>query len=229
MDEDFGVVEPLPPSFPLPISTPPLQLSPSQSPPPQFTQVDCPKQNYQLPAHYEDINPEPLLLLNEKDEQPTAIIPCLCLIVHNRLWTAANSFGLLQEYLYWPSFNPDSFVPDKDLHQVGAADPVPMAPPSLAPVHQNESVEIIMNWKDSGAPTKLNTEVNHLVNDVLLDPKFKLKDLQGFSTRGNRQSDAAEKKSPFLDSFQTADINIEVPSAVKDVSPGTFTVPGLPY
>ena len=229
MDEDFGVVEPSPPSFPLPISTPPPRSS-SQSPPPQFTQAGRPKRNYRLPARYEDINPEPLPPLNEEDEQPSAIIPRLRLIVRNRLRTVTNSFGLLREYLYRPSFDPDSFVPDKDLHQVGGADPVPMPPPSPAPVHRNESVEMIMNWKDSGAPTKSDTEVNRLVKDVLLDPKFKLEDLRGFSvTRENRQSDAAEKKSPFLDSFQTADIKIEVPSGVKGISPGTFTVPGLLY
>jgi hypothetical protein len=140
MDQDhFGVVEPSPPSFPLPISTPPPRSSPSQSPPPQspppqFTQAGRPKRNYRLPARYEDLNPEPLPLLNEEDEQPTAIIPRLCLIVRNRLRTATNSFGLLREYLYRPSFDPDSFVPDKDLHQVGGADPVPMPPPSPAPV-----------------------------------------------------------------------------------------------
>ena len=107
---------------------------------------------------------------------------------------------------------------------------MPMALPSLAPVHRNKSVKMIMNWKDSGAPTKSNTEVNHLVKDVLLDPKFKLEDLQGFSiTRENRQSDTAEKKSPFLNSFQTANINIKIPSGVKDVSLGIFTVPGLLY
>lgn len=89
---------------------------------------------------------------------------------------------------------------------------------------------MLMNWKDSGAPTKSDAEVNSLVKDVLLDPQFKLEDLQGFSVaRENQRSDAAEKKSPFLDSFQTADINIEVPSGVKGVPPGTFSVPGLLY
>ena len=230
MDEDFGVVEPSPPSFPLPISTPPPRLSPSESPPAQFTQAGRPKRNYRLPARYEDVNPEPLPPLNEEEEQPTAIIPRLRLIVRNRLRTATNSFGLLREYLYQPSFDPDSFVPDKDLHQVGGADPVPMPSPPPAPVHRNESVEMIMNWKDSGAPTKSDAEVNRLVKDVLLDPKFKLEDLRGFSVaRENQQSDAAEKNSPFLDSFQTADINIEVPSGVKGVPPGTFTIPGLLY
>ena len=89
---------------------------------------------------------------------------------------------------------------------------------------------MIMNWKDSSTPTKSDAEVNRLVKDVLLDPKFKPEDLRGFSiARENQQSDAVEKKSPFLDSFQTADINIEVPSGVKDVPPGTFTVLGLLY
>ena len=231
MDQDFSVAESQPPSFLLPISTPPPQPSSSQSPAPKFTQAGRPKRNYRLPARYEDVNPEPLPLPNEEDEQPTAIIPRLRLIVRNRLRTATNSFGLLREYLYRPSFNPDSFVPNEDLHR-GQADPDPppirQTPPT--PVYRNESVEMIMNWKDSGAPTKSNTEINRLVKDVLLDPEFKLEDLKGFSVaREDKQSDAAEKKSPFLDSFQTADINIEVPSGVKGVPPGTFTVPGLLY
>ena len=87
-----------------------------------------------------------------------------------------------------------------------------------------------MNWKDSGASTKSDAEVNRLVNDVLLDPNFKLEDLQGFNVaRENQRSDAAEKKFPFFDSFQTADINIEVPSGTSGIPPGTFSVPGLVY
>ena len=105
----------------------------------------------------------------------------------NRLPTATNSFGLLQKYLYWPSFDPDSFVPNKGLHQVRGADCVLMPQPFPTPVHRNESVEMIMNWKDSGAPTKSNAEVNRLVKDVLLDPKFKLEDLQGFSVARENQ------------------------------------------
>ena len=45
----------------------------------------------------------------------------------------------------------------------------------------------------------------------------------------NRRSDAVEKKNPFADSFQTADINIEVPLGDKSVPPATFSVPGLLY
>ncbi|KJA14397.1 hypothetical protein HYPSUDRAFT_142984 [Hypholoma sublateritium FD-334 SS-4] len=103
-------------------------------------------------------------------------------------------------------------------------------PPPPAPVHQNKSAEMLMNWKDSGAATKSDAEVNRLVRDVLLDPDFELEDLQGFNVaRENKRSDAAEKKSPFLDSFQTASIDIDIPSGTKGVPPATFTVPGLLY
>ena len=82
------------------------------------------------------------------------------------------------------------------------------------------SVEMLMNWKDSGTSTKSDAEVNWLVNGVLLDPNFKLEDLQGFNVaRKNQQSDAAKKKSPFFNSFQTADINIEVPSGTSGIPP----------
>ena len=106
--------------------------------------------------------------------------------------------------------------------------PPPSPPPS--PVHRNKSVEMLMNWKDSGTSTKSDAEVNRLVNSVLLDPNFKLEDLKGFNVaRENQRSDAAEKKSPFFDSFQTADINIEVPSGTSGIPPASFSVPGLVY
>ena len=225
MDQDLSL-----PSFPLPLSTPPLPLSFSQRPLPQFTQTGRPKRNYRLPARYEDVNPEPLRPLEEEEEQPTAALPRLRLFVRNRLRTATNTFNLLREYLYRPSFDPDSFVCKEDLHRVGGTDPVFILPPSPSPVHRNESVEMLMNWKDSGTSTKSDSEVNRLVNSVLLDPNFKLEDLKGFNvSRENQRSDVAEKKSPFLDSFQTADIDIEVPSGTSGIPPGTFSVPGLVY
>jgi len=231
MDQDFGVPEPSLPSFSQP--TVPTSTSSPPSPPPALTHTGRPKRNYRLPARYEDINPEPLPPLEKEDEQPAAVLPRLRLIVRNRLRTATNCFGLFREYLYRPSFDPDSFVPEKDLYQPGGANhtspaSVSMLPP--APVHRNETVEMIMNWKDSGATTKSDAEVNRLVNDILLDPNFKVEDLQGFNVaKENRQSDAAEKNSPFLDSFQTANIDIEISSGVKGIPPATFTVPGLLY
>ena len=134
--------------------------------------------------------------------------------------STADSYKLLWltariPLLYQPSFDPDSFVPEKDLYQARGANctspaSVQIPPPAL--VHRNETVEMLMNWKDSGATTKSDTEVNHLMSDVLLNPNFKVEDLQGFNVaKENQQSDAAEKKSPFLDSFQTANIDIEIP------------------
>ena len=81
MDQDFGVIELLPPSFPLHLSTTPPPSSFSQ-PPPQFMQAGGLKPNYQLPAQYEDVNPEPLWLLEEEDKQPSAALRRL-LIVRN--------------------------------------------------------------------------------------------------------------------------------------------------
>jgi len=107
-----------------------------------------------------------------------------------------------------------------------------MLPPSLTPeaVHRNKSVEMLMNWKDFGTSTKSDTEVNHLVDDVLLDPNFKLDDLRGFNAaRENQRSDTAEKEFPLFNSFQTTDINIEVSSGTSGLPPGTFAVPELLY
>ena len=69
---------------PNPIIEPPLPPSPLPLPPPtQLTQADWPMRNYKRPAHYIDINPEPLPSLNEEPPPPTSILPCVILIVHN--------------------------------------------------------------------------------------------------------------------------------------------------
>ena len=221
------------PSIPLPqpIEEPPLP-PPSVLPlPPRLTQAGRPMRNYKQPARYIDINPEPLRPLDEEPPPPTSLLPRVVLIVRNRLRTAANSFNLIREYLYRPSFDPDSFVPPEDLlashEQMGAS---PISPPTPPPVHRNQSVELLMNWKDSGPSTKSDSEVNRLVDKVLLDPNFKLEDLRGFrAARENRRTDTADENSPFLDSFHTAAVEIDVPSGSKDVPPAKFSIPGLHY
>ena len=83
-----------------------------------------------------------------------------------------------------------------------------------------------MNWKDSGPSTKSDSEINCLVDEVLLDPDFNLKDLRGFrAARENHRTDMADENSPFLDLFQTATIEIEVPSGSKEVPPAKFSIP----
>lgn len=103
MDQDVGIPEPFLPSFSQPTSTPPPPSPPPLPPPPSLTHAGRQMRNYRLPARYEDINPEPLQPLEpleKEDEQPTAVLPHLRLIVRNRLRTATNCFGLLREYLY---------------------------------------------------------------------------------------------------------------------------------
>ena len=81
-----------------------------------------------------------------------------------------------------------------------------------------------------GSAAKSNEEINRLVHKVLLHPEFQLDTLQTFSAAyENRKADTADEKSPFLHSFQCADIGIEVPSGSKGVPPKTFTIPGLYY
>ncbi|KAF8958622.1 hypothetical protein BDZ97DRAFT_1923519 [Flammula alnicola] len=235
MDQDFTLaldphipVSPGPgPSSPLPLPI----LEPTRPPPPQLTQAGRPMRNYRQPARYIDVNPKPLTPLDDEPEVPTAVLPRVRLIVRNRLRTSLNSFCLLREYLYRPSFDPDSFIPTEDLLCGNdTTNTTPLRPPSPTPVHRNESVEMLMNWKDSGAPTKSDNEINRLANEVLLDPNFKLEDLQGFNAaRENRQNDAADDKSPYLDSFDKANIDIEVPSGSKDIPSRLFSVPGLQY
>ncbi|KAF8156767.1 hypothetical protein B0H34DRAFT_789464 [Crassisporium funariophilum] len=164
----------------------------------QLTQAGRPMRNYKQPARYLDLNPEPLRSLDKELLTPITILPRVTLIVRNRLRTAVNSFNLLRQYLYRPSFDPDSFVPTKDLlDSHNSIDTVPLCPLTPPLVHRNETVELLMNWKDSGPSTKSDGEVNRLVNEVLLNPNFTLEDLRGFrAARENRQTDAADEKKP---------------------------------
>ena len=51
--------------------------------------------------------------------------------------------------------------------------------------------------------TKSDTEVNRLVNSVLLNPDFKLEDLQGFNVASeNQRGNAVEKNLPFPTLFK---------------------------
>ena len=228
MDQEFGIIELPPPSFPLPLSPPPPPSSSSQPTPPQFSQAGWPKENYQLPAQYEDFNPEPLQLLKEEDEQPTAALPHLHLIVHNRLQTATNSFGLLREYLDQPSWllcsqrGPSPSWRDWSCIYL-ATIPIPCSSKWISRnAYELEGlwhIHEIRCWGQSSCkrcpswPQFQAWRFARLINVV----------------RENQQSDTAKKKSPFFNSFQMADIDIEVPSGTSGIPPGTFSVPGLVY
>jgi hypothetical protein len=125
LDPDIGVegtsprqTSPLPPSpnsFRLP-SHPPSEDS---QPPAQAPEVEGgrPRREHRLPARYRDNLPEPAPIITPTDEMsplleaPAPFLPRIRLIVRDSIRTMANAFGLWREYLYRPSFDPDSFVP----------------------------------------------------------------------------------------------------------------------
>jgi len=75
---------------------------------------------------------------------------------------------------------------------------------------------------------KSDSEVTRLVKDVLLNPKFRLEDLNGFNAaRENQHADLVDDKlgKQFLES----DVKIDVPSGDRAVPSQKFAVPGLLY
>jgi hypothetical protein len=177
--------------------------------------------------------------------QPAPAIPHVSLIVRNRFCTAQNSFGLWKEYLYRPSYDPDAFISVEDLYRPHTST---TAATGLVPndeiydsdskgqhlkdsIHYgNKSVKLLLDWQNTGSSAKSNEEVNRLVHSVLLHPDFQLGVLQSFNaTNENWKVDAAEEKSPFLNSFQHANLDIDIPSGNKAVPSRTFSIPGLYY
>jgi len=162
------------------------------------------------------------------------VIQHVVLVVRNHFQTPANTFGLWKDYLYRPSYDPDTFVSAEDLYcphysVVIISDTDRTAEPLL---YTNETTQHVLEWQNTGSSTKSNEEVTHLVCEVLLHPKFQLEHLLNFNAmHENQKADAAKKQSPsrFLTTFQCTDIRIDVPSGNKLVSPRTFSIPSLYY
>ncbi|KJA18880.1 hypothetical protein HYPSUDRAFT_204975 [Hypholoma sublateritium FD-334 SS-4] len=171
MDQDITTDSTPPPPFPQPASSmPAVPSSPLLPPPHQFTQAGQPQRNYQQPARYLDVSPEPLQLLKEENEQSTGLQ--ILLAYSENIFTGPPLILTLL-------FPLKTFTERKGL--LGVAQNPCSPPPSPALAHRNQTVEVLMNWKDSGAATKSDAEVNRLVKDVLLDPNFRLGDLEGFN------------------------------------------------
>ena len=93
--------------------------------------------------------------------------------------------------------------------------------------YKTKSVELVMNWKNTGSSAKSNKEINRLVCDVLHHPDFWLDKLVHFNAaHENRKADAADEISPFLQSFTHANISIDVPSG-NHSPPRSVLIPGL--
>lgn len=218
---------------------PPLPPAPPSPPPaPRVTQSGRPQRNYQVPRRYVDLLPEAVPI--QDAEAPNVLPRRVRLYMRDRLRTAANIFGVWREYLYRPSYDPESAVRSEDLRLANQT-PIDIdnddgesedtEEPELS-VHGNKTTQLIMEWLNTGAPTKSNAEVNRLVHEYVRHPDFKPNDLQGFdASRENCRIDALDTsgESPLPDSFQTTSINIEIPTGIRDAPPHVFPVPGLYY
>jgi hypothetical protein len=231
-DTDMPDAEHPAPSTPFPLR-PPL-------PHPTLSTTGRPQRSHQLPARYRDILPEPPQPAALPPSEDTATVPRVSLIVRNQFRTATNSFGLWKEYMYRPSYDPDAFISAEDLYRppTHTSSAVPQDPHAdyegkrleISALYSSTTAELLLDWQNSGGAAKSNDEINRLVHGVLLHPEFEVDALPSFNaTRENRKVDAAEEQSPYLHSFQRADLDIEVPSGSKGVPPRPFTVPGLYY
>lgn len=197
-----------------------------------------PRREHRLPARYRDNLPEPAPIITPTDEMsppleaPAPFLPRIRLIVRDSIRTMANTFGLWREYLHRPSFDPDSFVPSDDLAPAGEAQTDIQETSSAGhepSPSKNSTVDLLLDWQNTGSELKSNGEVNKLV-DVLRRPDFSIEELDGFdAARENRRRDQQDKKSPELKGFQETTVKIEVPSGDKNVSSTTLEVPGLHY
>ena len=185
-----------------------------------------------LPARYRDILPQPApSVVNDVEAQRTHI-PRILLIVRDTIRTVTNAFGLWREYQHRPSYDPDSAVDADELANAGESDvsspSVTDHDPNLEPIHQNSTIEHLINWQNTGSASKSNNEVNRLVKDVLLHPDFSADDLKGFdATRKNQRLDKADAKSSHLTAFQETSVTIEVPSGDKTKPAQPIQIPGL--
>jgi hypothetical protein len=74
------------------------------------------KRDIRLPRKYRDIQPEPSAPLPPPPpvpEPPEPAIRRVILHVRDSIRTVANTFGLLREYMYRPSYDPDAHVSPK--------------------------------------------------------------------------------------------------------------------
>ena len=218
----------VPPSPPPPSSPPP---------PPALTQSGRPQRNYRVPRRYVDLLPQPIPTQPGESDEPPQTLPRVRIYMRDRLQTAANLFGVWREYLYRPSYDPESVVPIEELrlekHMTIASDTDDSETEDQElSVHENKTTQLIMEWANTGASTKSNAEVNRLVHEYIRHRDFNPEDLRRFDTnRENRRIDALDsnKESPLPDSFQKTSVDIEVPTGVKGTPPHILSVHGLYY
>lgn len=217
---------------------PPPQLLPTEMPntPTPADPITQPRRTRRQPARFRDVLPEPPAPAPPVPT-PGPQLPAVYLMVTNPLVTALNAFGLFRNYLFHPSYDPDSVVNPCDLSNLGPRTPPPPVEPNKTS-HEppwpfsNMSIWRLMEWMNTGSRSKSEAEVDRLVRGVINAPDFCAEDLQGFGAhRENSRIDTANKKSPLDDGFHVASVTIEIPTGEPTnlETSRQYSVPGLHY
>ncbi|KAG2743859.1 hypothetical protein P692DRAFT_20878151 [Suillus brevipes Sb2] len=189
-------------------------------------------------SHFPRNNPS---IATETQNPPKPRIQRVLLTLRDTLQTAFNKFGLAQQYPRRPSFEPDKLVPSlllakttpmaTELSDTQGPDQLPVMaePPYPFP---NRTIYRLMTWMTSGSHQKSQAEVTRLVKDVIQAEDFNLKDLDGFSVRKclcALDNGPGKGTVTFPDDWVETDINIDIPTKLKDDPSETFTIPGFHY
>jgi len=110
----------------------------------------------------------------------------MMLIVRTQFQTAPNAFSLWKEYLYRPSYDPNTFISPEDLHRPHTStivhhDKGVEEGTEEVSLYSNRSSKLLMNWQNSLSSMKSNKETTRLVKSVLLHPQFRLGNLVKFN------------------------------------------------
>jgi hypothetical protein len=233
---------PPPPSPTFAIAEPPAIV---QVPPlPSRAGGRLPGRAIRLPARFRDEPPAPLSADPDPaapvPQAPERLLPRVRLIVTNPFRTLSNVFNVWRDYLYKPSYDPESLIAPEDLANISAINtsdiPEMIPAPDVIPTpHTNETISMIMEWKNNGHTVKSDEEIMKLVHDVIRHPDFKVEDLEKFSVRKENtlldQAEVGDTSASLFENenFTESSVKVDVPSGRPNVPPQTFEIPGLQH
>lgn len=169
---------------------------------------------------------------------PQRRIQRVLLMLRDSLQTTFNTIGLCRQYPRRPSFEPDKFIPSPLLSQscpMSTADTDDAQSPGISePPYPfaNMSIYRLITWMNSGSHQKSETEVMHLVRDVIHAEDFDPRDLDGFSVRRSlRALDNDKGRGPvvFPDDWLETDITLEIPTRAGGDQSKSFSIPGFHF
>ncbi|KAF7372464.1 C2H2-type domain-containing protein [Mycena venus] len=194
------------------------------------------------PAANLDKTPAPIVVLPPPpDPAPVPVARRVILHVRDTMQTALNCFRIFRVYPHRPSYDPDAHVEAEDLANfpvdksrlaslAAEHDQPDSTPPPPPWPFANMTIYNIMSWLNTGSSQKSEAEATRLVEEVINAPDFSREDLRGFNAhRENLRFDkAASGNAPWTrDGWKEVEVEIEIPSGVKDKPPLSFKVPGL--